>query len=1451
MKKIKKIAILSSATIVATVVGSFSFVEKSINNNNHNLSNFVSSRLIRSEVVPEANLSTDEYGVEKLFINYQGIRYGIKYVNKQMGDELIVDGISRTLRDVNDSIVIQDNLTFSYEGQNYTFDVKKIKEKAFKGDIYGNSILVIGNNIKEIGDQTFQSSKFKKIIFPGNNNTSFSNTLVNVQYIKNIDRFGISSFENAQGLPEILIFDDSVVEIQSKAFSSIKYNDTTRSISYYSHKTKVDPSAFDDKFSIKVEPTKLKKLDSQIQHNNNEYQQIKIDDLSQKTEFQNIDYLKDYIIKNIDTIFENSPVKINSTNGEKSTDLLKENISFNLEISEDKRKIYLTNLSLDYWYDENGNIIQNTKHVFGNLVLTQTIKKTDIKNPINANVLGLGSYTAIEAKDKITSNLLFNFKDYIFSGDSEILSSSDFENLNIVVEGKNLKVTFILKENTWYDEEGKLGTNEKEFQTLIHHFKDEVTHTETKIINPIDASIINLNNKTINEALNSINENFIFLNLSKFFTGSHEINNVSKINIVSKVMNGKKIDLVIELSERTAYDSSGNLLESKKTFNTSIYNFKQEVQNEETKIINPIQASILGIANLSAKDAQSQITQQFILNNKNKFFTGYLNLQNVSEIIDLNVSISNNELIVSFKLKQNTWAGEDGQIGTFDKLFTTKITNFKEIETKIETQINNPIEASSLGLNSLTAEQARTKINASLIFNYKDQIFNGDNNISSEENIIRIEMSISNNTISLSFYLVSLTWYDENGRLGNGEKIFETKIINFKEEIFHKPTIINNPIDAIRIDLGDKNINDALNLIDNNFIFNNIDKFFSGDYEINRSSQIYINSKVITDEKIKLVISLEPKSYYDENGQLGNEEKLFTTFIFNFKKEEQKQETKIINPIESSKIGLSIYTAEEAKNQITNEFIYKNKNNFFEGYLNLSSANDILELSLSVSNNELIISFKLRANTWSDANGIIGTENKLFTTSIIKFKESQIKKETQINSPIEAYLINLNDLTIDEALELEFKNIIFDKKNYFFEGDHEIVSIQSIIKIDKLKEGNKLKLSIILAENTWYNNKGQLVNKSKIFETEIINFKQLDEKKDETIINNPIEASIIGLGDHYISDAINLIDSEFIFENKIKFFKGDLNISKSNQITISKKQREKNTIILTIVLASNTWYNQNGILENKTKSFETIIENFRSDQKQETKIINPIQASSLNLEYLTIEEAIEIVDDNLVYENIIIFFSGDYEINSNSIEIFSKNIVDNTIEISITLKPNTCYDKDGNLIIDKTKFTTKIINFKESPKITKTYVINPINASSIGLNNKLVKDVIDENIIDAEFIFVNKSKFIGGSDQIKYSSQISINNIEQVGNRKIKLVFTLSANSWYDENGKLSQSTITFETMLVEFQLDPNLPIDADEYDGVPWTKWWNITLLCIAATVFPLLIIWIIRKIYKIKSRK
>ena len=139
------------------------------------------------------------------------------------------------------------------------------------------------------------------------------------------------------------------------------------------------------------------------------------------------------IIKNIRVLFENSPIKLDSS-GTKLTDLLEENISFDLEVLNNKREIYLTNLSLDYWYDENGNIVQNKKQIFGNLAFIQTIKKTDIKNPIQALDLDLEDKTAQQASKIISNEFIFNKLDKILIGDHKISDANQIKNVLVQVE---------------------------------------------------------------------------------------------------------------------------------------------------------------------------------------------------------------------------------------------------------------------------------------------------------------------------------------------------------------------------------------------------------------------------------------------------------------------------------------------------------------------------------------------------------------------------------------------------------------------------------------------------------------------------------------------------------------------------------------------------------------------------------------------------------------------------------------------------------------------------------------------------------------------------------------------------------------------------------------------------------------------------------------------------------
>ncbi|WP_406602214.1 hypothetical protein ACJA28_00655 [Mesomycoplasma moatsii] len=282
-------------------------------------------------------------------------------------------------------------------------------------------------------------------------------------------------------------------------------------------------------------------------------------------------------------------------------------------------------------------------------------------------------------------NNLELIKNSIINNIENVYSPLDINDIEIVFnEPNNLIGTINANIKIINSKALQNGNIQQEFSlnnVVLSGFK---TAIQTKIVNPINAITIDLNNKTINESIDLIDELFIFNNLNNFFSGNYEINNVSKIKISKKEIDKvqKRINLEIELSENSAYDVKGNLINKKVKFETYIFNFKQEIQNEETKIISPIQALSLGLNNLSIQEAQNRITNQFILNNKNKFFTGYLNLQNINEIIDLNILISNNSLIVTFKLKVNTWADKNGQLGSTEKDFKTNINGFKKENNK-------------------------------------------------------------------------------------------------------------------------------------------------------------------------------------------------------------------------------------------------------------------------------------------------------------------------------------------------------------------------------------------------------------------------------------------------------------------------------------------------------------------------------------------------------------------------------------------------------------------------------------------------------------------------------------------------------------------------------------------------------------------------------------------------
>ncbi|MBD5423491.1 MAG: hypothetical protein HDR43_03265 [Mycoplasma sp.] len=1503
MKKNKNIIAITGASIGAIVGLSAIPVINKINNNlNYSMKNNLENNIIY-------DAEKDELGY--IYVVVDNIKYEIN-----LSDQFIlVKDVKNLTSDATNitELVIKDSISFRYEEKEYAFNVTKIADKAFTSETLNNVTLYFGNNIEYIGEKAFSKSEFKQIVFSNKND--------NYDYISNIKNIGDEAFYQCEGLSNILILSSKITTIGKKAFSKLNNN------IYYSNKIIVDSTSFETTNAIKVEETKFN-TDNLTEINNKVYNQFKVPNLINNGVANDESSIKNYIINNINNIFTNSPVDIENKN-----DLKPENIQLSFEKSDDDKKVYINDIKLNYYYDENGDIQKgNDFKNFGNILLEhqeQEISKQETKiiSPISASSLNLNNELASNAKDSLTNEFVFNNLDKFFSGDKNILSKEDISIKNKYVSNNSIIMSLELLKGSWYDQGGNLGSYNKTFVTLITGFKsDEVTITkkETKVINPIDAELLKLHNITNKLAEPLIDSQFIFNNINIFLTGDYNVKSNYQITNISKSLTGNSIDVTFELAGETCYDSTGQLITSTKQFSTRIINFKTENQKYETKIINPILASNLSLSDKKVDEAVTLINNELIYNNLTKFFTGNTNINNknninvsidskssisiqitikltsgswydqdgnlgnseksfktmiigfkqnetitktetkvynpidskiinlgeftaeqslntidnkfifnhinaflygshsinsYSDIISIQKTLLNNEnsIEINFSLASNTWYNQNGALGNNQKEFKTKIINFKNIN-KNETKIINPINAANLELSNLSANDAKDKITNQFVFENLNKFFEGSHNINSYENIKIISNEVSNNQLNLSIELDKLTWYGQNGNLESSSKVFNTIINNFHvdnnkpDEITHLPTKVKNPIDAVNLNLNNVLANQAIEQINSDFIFKNIIHFLEGDYLINSSSDITISKKEVVDNSISIELTLSNQTWYDSNGQLGSGTKTFETKIINFKDENKKNETKIIDIIQAININLADLTSDEAKSKIDNNFIYTNLDKFFTGDNNIQKNNDIEINSIQENNNSLIVEIKLISGSWYNQNGELGNIEKTFVTTITNFKnpstenpdngENNKNKPTQVNNPIEAHKLNLSDYLANDALGYISNEFIYNYINIFLTGSHKINNSSFIISVTKEVSENKIKVTFELSTGCWYDENGNLGTENKKFETEIINFKSPEVKRETTIID-PISANDINLNNKSAEEAINDITANFIFTNLNKFFSGDYNINVKENIENVNVEISNNSLIVKLDLVSHSWYDEYGNLGDNKKSFTTVIKNFiiKPDEikKLETKAKNIVYAKDLKLDNFTAQQSLSTITNDFIFKNISYFLEGNYELTNNSqISITTIKEISNTIELEFSLRESTWYDKDGKLGTTSKVFKVTIINFKDIDKKEITRIINPIYASSLNLNNKTAEEA--KNIIDNNYVFNHLKQFFGGDINVSSAANINIKS-SNVSNNSLSISIELVSNTWYDYDGKLGTTNKVFTTSIINFKI--------------------------------------------------
>ena len=153
------------------------------------------------------------------------------------------------------------------------------------------------------------------------------------------------------------------------------------------------------------------------------------------------------------------------------------------------------------------------------------IKKneTKIKSTIEASELGFSNQEANNALSSINELFIFNNKAIFLNGDNNLSSSSDIIQIQKEAQNNQIALTFSLVAKTWYDQNGNLGTDNKQFNTTITGFK------------PVSAGnlyfknedIFNWGDSNINTLDHSINQNYL---KNKIIEHRNELLNISDPN---------------------------------------------------------------------------------------------------------------------------------------------------------------------------------------------------------------------------------------------------------------------------------------------------------------------------------------------------------------------------------------------------------------------------------------------------------------------------------------------------------------------------------------------------------------------------------------------------------------------------------------------------------------------------------------------------------------------------------------------------------------------------------------------------------------------------------------------------------------------------------------------------------------------------------------------------------
>ena len=306
---------------------------------------------------------------------------------------------------------------------------------------------------------------------------------------------------------------------------------------------------------------------------------------------------------------------------------------------------------------------------------------------------------------------------------------------------------------------------------------------------------------------------------------------------------------------------------------------------------------------------------------------------------------------------------------------------------------------------------------------------------------------------------------------------------------------------------------DARNIINNEWVFENIKHLLSGNVNLIANSSDISEIETIIEPKnnlknnnLTLKFIVAAGKTYDTNGLPTTSPTPFVVRINGFTPPSQ---TIAKASLTANDLGFNDQTVYDARSAIQNKgktWVFENLNKLLDGNLDSTiSVNDISDISVSKDNigsnkrnDTLELSFFIKEGKTFDTNGYISNKKTLFKTTITNFS---INPRTITNISCEASSLGFDSKTTYEVKK-EINNSaewIFNHKETIFNHDQKLlnkINVEDISNVNvEIKnsgnniQNNSITINFNIAKDRTYDENGYLNTNSVPFSINVTNLK--------------------------------------------------------------------------------------------------------------------------------------------------------------------------------------------------------------------------------------------------------------------------------------------------------------------------------------------------------------------------